>query len=175
MDPDHDRERHAVQPRDDAAIEFRCARVQGDGVALRRITDRGHAAVKQQPQHLAAVIGRAADQEVLGCSTPGLFQPVDIGLEPAGRRDQRAGGDGLAFPTLGDRRGAEPAAVDVEIDDRRLVKDFDAQRLRGPIKRVEHRPAAAQEEGIGPAEAERAAQRRLEPHALVCDPAQHIL
>ena len=36
----HDAERHAVEPGADAAIEFRRAGVDGDGVALRRIADR---------------------------------------------------------------------------------------------------------------------------------------
>src|SRR5260370_8660637 len=49
------------------------------------------------------------------------------------------------------------------------------ERLGGEIERVEHRPTAAEEEGIGPPQAQRAAERGLEAHALRGDPRQHLL
>ena len=43
----------------------------------------------------------------------------------------------------------------------------DAEALGGQIERVEHRAAAAEEERVGAAEAQRAAERGLEAHALL--------
>ena len=61
----------------------------------------------------------------------------------------------------------EHSAVDVQADDFGIVGHFDAQLFSGPIERVEHRPAAAEKERVGPAEAEGATERRLEAHTLL--------
>ena len=82
-----------VEPRDDAAVEFRRARVDRDRVALGRIADLLHALGEQHLQHRAAIIGRAADQEIVGGLAPILLQPFDVGLEAAGGGDQRRGAD----------------------------------------------------------------------------------
>ena len=56
-----------------------------------------------------------------------------------------------------------------------VVRDLDAQPFGGAVERVEHRAAAAEEEGVGAAEAERAAERRLAAHALLDNPGQNFL
>ena len=90
---DDDAEHHRVVPRDDAAVEFRRAGVDRDRMALGGIADVLHALVEQQLQDRAAVIGRAADQEIVGRLAPIFLQPFDVGLKTAGRRHQRRGAD----------------------------------------------------------------------------------
>ena len=74
------------------------------------------------------------------------------------------------------QRGRQKHAVfDLELGDLGVVEDVDAEPFGGEIERVQHRPAAAEEERIGAAEAQRAAERRLPAHALFDDPAQNVL
>ena len=44
---DHDAQRHAIDPRADAAVVQRCARVDGDAVTLRRVAN-GVGALRDQ-------------------------------------------------------------------------------------------------------------------------------
>ena len=48
---------------------------------------------EQHLQDRAAVIGRAADQEIVGGLAPIFLQPFDVGLEAAGGGDQRRSAD----------------------------------------------------------------------------------
>src|SRR3546814_18524585 len=48
------------------------------------------ALVEERRQHRAGVVGRAADDEVVGGSAPGLLQPGNVGLEAAGGEDDAA-------------------------------------------------------------------------------------
>ena len=50
---DDDPEREAIEPRDDAAVELRRTRIDGDRVALARVADRLRAGVEHQPQKRA--------------------------------------------------------------------------------------------------------------------------
>ena len=86
---DDDAEDHAVVPRDDAAVVFRRARVDRDRVALGRIADLLRRPVEQHLQHGAAIVRRAADQEIVRRRAPVLLQPFDVGLEAAAGRDER--------------------------------------------------------------------------------------
>src|SRR6185437_579864 len=133
------------------------------GMALRRIADLLDAAVEQQLQQSAAVVGRAANEEILRRLAPRLLEPFDIGFEAARCGDQRPRLDPLARAAMDDGRRAESAPRDVEIDRRRVIEHLDAEMLGRAIERVQHRAAAAEKEGIGAAEAERAPQRRLKP------------
>ena len=135
-----------------------------------------HALGEQHLQDRAAVIGRAADQEIVGGLAPIFLQPFDVGLETAGGGDQRRGAD-FAAPSIGllQRRGQEHAVLDLEVGDFGVVDDLDAEPFGGEIERVQHRPAAAEEERIGAAEAQRAAERGLPAHALFDDPVQDVL
>ena len=163
-------------PGDDAAVEFRRARVDRDRMALRGIADLLHALVEQHLQDRAAIIGRAADQEIVGGIAPILLQPFDVGLEPAGGGDQRRGADfGGAADRLLQRRRQKHAVLDLEVGDLGVVGDLDAELFGGQVKRVQHRPAAAEEERIGAPEAQRAAERGLPAHALFDHPAQDVL
>ncbi len=127
---DHDAEDHAVEPRGDTAVEARRPRVDGDRVALRRIADIADAGVEQHAQHVATVIGRAADEEIVGGLAPVLLEPFDIGLEAAGGGDQRLAADRLRLAVERDHRRHEVAVGDVERGHRRVVEHGDAERLR---------------------------------------------
>jgi hypothetical protein len=134
-----------------------------------------HALVEQHFQHRAAVIGRTADQEIIGNLTPILLEPLDVGFEPAAGGDQRRGlHGGEAVPAF-ERRRQEHAVGDIEIGDLGVVQNIDAELFGGQIKCVQHRAAAAEEERVGPSQAERAAERRLPAHALLDDPVQDVL
>ena len=150
----HDAEHHAVEPRDDAAVVFRRARVDRDRVALGRIAGLLHAAIEQQLQHRAAIVRRAADEEVVGGRPPVLLQPFDVGFEAAAGRHERRGAHHVALSPALHGRGQEHAVVDVEIDHLGVVCDLDAEVLGGEIERVEHRAPAAEEERVGAAEAQ---------------------
>ena len=158
-------------PCDDAAVEFRRAGVDRDRVALRGVADVLHALGQQHFQDRAAVVGRAADQEIIGGIAPILLQPFDVGLETAGRGNQRCRAHADAAIALLQRRRQKHAVFDFEIEHFGVVEDFDAELFGGEIERVQHRPAAAEEERVGAAEAERAAERGLPAHALLGDPA----
>ncbi len=139
-------------------------------MALRRVADRADAGVEQHAQDGAGVIGRAADQEIIGRRAPILLEPLDIGLEAAGSRHQRAAAHALHAPLVLDGGRHEITVVDGERGHRRVIEAGDAERLRAPVERVERAAPAAEEEGIGLAERERAAERRLEAHALLVHP-----
>ena len=172
---DDDAEDHAVVARDDAAVVFRRARIDRDRMALGRIAGLGDAAVEQHFQHRAAVVRRAADQEVVRRRPPVLLEPLDVRLKPAAGRDQRCGAHRMTRAALLNGRGEKHAIVDLEIDHLRLIGDLDAERLGGQIERVEHRAPAAEEERVGAAEAQGAAERRLIAHALLRQPVEHGL
>ncbi len=111
---DDDAEHDAVEPRDDAAVEFRRAGVDRHRMALGGIADVLHALVEQHLEHGAAVIGRAADQEVVGRFAPVLLEPFDVGLKAAGRRHQRRSADfRRAIDRLLQLRGKEHAVLDL--------------------------------------------------------------
>ena len=162
-------------PCDDAAVEFRRARVDRDRVALGGIADLLHALGQQHLQDRAAIIGRAADQEIVGGLAPILLEPFDVGLEAAGGGDQRRGAHVDAAVALLQRGGKKHAVGDFEVEHFGVVENVDAELFGGEIERVQHRPAAAEEERIGPPEAERAAERGLPAHALFDDPVQDVL
>ena len=107
---------------------------------------------------------------------PVFLEPFDVGLEPAGRGDEGGRAHRRSAPapraTVADRN--VPSAMSRSTDFG-VVLDLDPQPFGGEIKRVQHRAAAAEEEGVGAAEAERAAERRLPAHALLDDPGQDLL
>src|SRR5207245_2045609 len=104
---------------------------------------------------------RAADQEIIRGLAPIFLEPFDIGFEPAGGRNQRRGPRLNAAVALLETSGKKHAVVDFEVKHFGVIEDLDAEPLGGEIERVQHRPAAAKEERIGAAEAQRAAERRL--------------
>ncbi len=143
---DDDAEHHGIMPRDDAAVEFGSARVDRDRVTLRGIADFLNALLEQHLQDRAAIVGCAADQEIVGGLAPILLEPFDVGLKTAGGCNKRRSGDGGAAIALLQGGRQKHAVGDFQIEDFRVVEDLDAKLLGGQIKRVQHRPAAAQEE-----------------------------
>ena len=142
-------------------------------MALHRITHLVGAGIEQLPQHHAGVEAGAADQEVVGgpfaalVLSPCLPKPLQVGFEAAGGDDAGAGFDSPA----GGMGGAKDAVHDLEPRDRGVVADLHAERFGAAVVGIEQRLAAAQEEGVGAAQVQRARQRTLEAHAVPAHPA----
>src|ERR1044072_6670281 len=97
---------------DDAAVVFRRAGVDRNRVALGGVADVLHALVEQHFEDRAAVIGRAADQEIVGGLAPIFLQPFDVGFKATGRRHQRRCADfARAANRLLQLRGQESAIL----------------------------------------------------------------
>src|SRR3546814_2928836 len=118
--------------------------------------------VEQLLQDDALVVGRAADQEVVGGVAPGLLQPGDVGLKAAGGEDDAArreierlpaetGGDADAGPVL----QVNPFHL-------RLVVGHDTEALAMAVERIHQGAAAAEEEGVGAPQVQGAGQRSEE-------------
>ena len=165
-----DGERHAIQPRNDAPVIFRRAPVNGDGVALGRVTDALDVLVQQVFQHHAAVIRRAPDQEVARAFAPRAGQPVDIRLKAAGGRDDRLGRDPRHLLALLHIREQHTVALELHMGHLRLVGDLDAQILGGVIVGVHQRFAPAKEERVGAGQGQGARQAGLKAHAMGVHP-----
>ena len=115
-------------------------------MALRDVADLLNVVVDQNAQNGAAIVRRAANQEVAGDLAPTLLEPIDIGLEAAGCRDQRAGANLRCAGLFLHGRGQKHAVLDFEPDDFGIVANLDAELLGGGVKRVQHGAAAAEEE-----------------------------
>ena len=173
---DDDAEYDRVVAGDDAAVELRRAGIDRNRMALGGIADVLHPFGKQHFQDRAAVIGRAADQEIVGGLAPILLQPFDVGLEAAGSGDQRGRAHfGGAIDRLLERCAQEHAVLDPQIGNLGVIDNLDAELLGGQVQRVQHRATAAEEERIGATEAQRAAERGLPAHALFDDPVEDVL
>ena len=163
---DHDAERDAVHAGHDAAVEAGGAAIDRHGMALGRIARGAGAAVHQRAQDASGVVRRAPDQEVVGRRAPRRLQPVEIGLEAAGRRHEGAGADRLDASVAGHGCPPEPSILDVEVPDLGVVLHLDAKPRGRAIVGVDQRLAPAEEERVGVREMQGAAQRRLEAHAV---------
>ena len=144
-------------------------------MALRRVAGFRNAAVEQHLEHRAAVVRCAADQKIIRCRPPVLLEPLDVRLKASAGCNEGRGAHGVARASLLHDRGEEHAVVDLEIDHLRLISDLDPERFGGQIQRVQHRTPTAQEERIGAAEAQGAAERGLVAHAVLRQPIQHGL
>src|SRR3546814_14091549 len=105
------------------------------------------ALVEERRQHRAGVIGRAADDEVVGGSAPGLLQPGNVGLEAAGGEDDAARGEVLrpAYQARGD--AAAMTVLQPDPLHPPLVVDVDADALGVWGEDVHPHVAAPTEEG----------------------------
>ena len=74
---------------------------------------------------------------------------------------------------MADGRALEATVDDLEIGDLVFVANLDAQILGSAVKGIKHGPPPAEEERIRPPQADRPAERRLEPHTLLLDPIEH--
>ena len=83
-------------------------------MALRRIADRHDAGIEQHAQHVAAIVRRAADQEIVGRRAPVLLEPFDIGLEAAGGGDHGLTANFRGAALMLDGGGGEIAVLDAE-------------------------------------------------------------
>ena len=162
---------HAIEPHRQAAIAHRRPRVVGDGVELGRVADLLDPLSQQILQHRALGVGGAADLEVVGRVAPVLPQPFPVGLEAAGRCDDRFAADALGEAAPGDHRLTREAVLHQDFSHFGVVQDLDAKLFGGAVHGVHQRLAAAQEEGVGAAQAQRARQAGLEHHAAVAQEA----
>ena len=81
----------------------------------------------------------------------------------------------LTAEKLGIEVAYDAEVIGMKIEHLGVVEHLHAELLGGQIQRIEHRPAAAEEERIGPPQAQRAAERGLPAHALLDDPVQDVL
>ncbi len=135
-------------------------------MALCGIADRLHAGLQQQFQHSTLVVGRAADDEIVRCLAPIFPQPVNIGLKAAGSGDEAMGLNAVRCAIVPDGGGNEPTIVNFQTGDRRVIDDRDTEPFGGPVERVHQRLAAAEIEGVGARQTERAAERGLKANAV---------
>ena len=92
---DHDAKGNGVEPRDDAAIEFRRAGIHGHRVKAFGIADGFCALVEQVGERRAIVIGRASHDEVIGGISPVALEPFQICFEATGGHDHGAAANDL--------------------------------------------------------------------------------
>ena len=64
----------------------------------------------------------------------------------------------------------DAVTINLQVHDAGVVADLDAQISRGLVVVVDQRFAAAEEETIGTVQVERAGQRLLPAHAMLCHP-----
>mgnify|MGYP003693782247 CR=1 FL=1 len=130
-----------VEARDDAAVELRRARIDGDGVALRRIADRLGAGVEHQPQDRARVVRRAADDEVRRRRSPQISSSHSRfdSKPPAASTTAARANVGVAVGHPHGRR-LEAAVANVEADDVGVVARRDAEALGRRVVRCSSAP-----------------------------------
>src|SRR5262245_60320042 len=78
---DNDRERDAVETRDDPSIKLWSARVDCDGMTLRWIADRRHILVEQRPEYASPGVPCAADEKIVRRLAPIIPQPIEVRLK----------------------------------------------------------------------------------------------
>jgi len=95
----------------------------------------------------AAIIGRAADQEIVGGTRPNIASAIRCWASkpPAAATSVRSAG-GLMLAIVLQAGGQEHASLMSRSVTLGVVEDFHAQLLRGAVERVQHRPSAAEEE-----------------------------
>jgi hypothetical protein len=119
-------------------------------VRLGRIADAVGAGVEHELEQDAGVEAGAANEEVLRrplaalVRSPGLVEPLAVGLEAAGRQHA-----GARLDPLGADPGRDEAtAGQLEGIDGRVVADANAERLGAAVVGVDERLAAAHEEAL---------------------------
>ena len=85
MPVDDDAERHGIEPRHDAAVELRGARIDGDRMTLRWIADRLRTRDRASAAARVPVLyGVPRMMKFLGGVAPDLLKPLEIRFEAAG-------------------------------------------------------------------------------------------
>jgi hypothetical protein len=141
-------------------------------MTLRRVAHLLRALFQQRLQHAAHVVRRAAHEEVVRGRAPRLAQPREVRFEPAARHHHAFRRDAVLHALAHHRREREAAVAKLQVRDFRLVRHLDAERLRRSVIRVDQRLAPAEEERVGAPEVQRAAEGRLETHAVTDHPRQ---
>ena len=147
----NDRKRHTVQPCDDAAIIFRRAPVDGNGVALGGIADAIGALIQHIAQHDAAVIRRATDQKILGRWPPSPRKPVQIGLKATAGQHKGTRKDAFWHACNFGVQMRDTVRVAVHMQHLRFIGHLDPQILCGVVIGVNQSFATAQKKRIGAA------------------------
>ena len=166
---------HAVEAHREAAIFQRRAGVIGHRVELRGIAHLLHALAQQILQDGALGIGRAADLEAVGRIAPVFPQPVAVGLEAAGRGDHGLEADAFGKAAIADDGFRRVAFHHLDMPYLGIVQHLYAQLFGGAVHGVQQRLAAAEEEGIGARERQRARERGLEGDAAFGEEPRRVL
>src|SRR3546814_20051223 len=95
--------------------------------------------VEQWLQDDALVVGRAADQEVVGGVTPGLLQPGDVGLKAAGGEDDAARREIERLPAETGGDADEGPVLQVNPFHLRLVVGHDTEALAMAAERQDRK------------------------------------
>src|ERR1051326_3852991 len=165
-----DAQRHAVQPRHNAAVELGGAAVYRDSVALLRVAYRFSAGVQEKFQARAFVVRRPPDYKIACCFAPSLFQPFQIGL-----KSSRSGNQGFGAKFSGRAVEPYPAAFNFAVGDIHLchlsiVEDANTAACGRRIVRIHQGFAPAEEECVGSTQVQRALKGRLEASAMASHP-----
>ncbi len=105
---------------------------------------------------------------------PRLAQPFEVRFEAAGGRDHRPRLHPVPGTPMRHRRRDETPVLHLDIDHLGVVGDLDTEAGRGRVVGVDERLAAAEEERVGAREVQRAAERRLEAHAVALHPGKVV-
>jgi len=122
----------------------------------------------QRGEDPAVVVPRPADEVVVRGVAPVPAQPGDVGLEAAAGGHDRPGAD----HAVGGEQAGAPVARHDQVLDRGAVAGGDPHPLGGPVVGVDQRLPPAEKEAVGPAEVQRAGQRRLPLDPVGAHPAR---
>ena len=164
-------ERDDVEPGHDAAVKFRRARIDGDGVKTFRIADGLRPVLHQRGEQRAVIVRRAANNKIVGCVAPVPLQPFDIRFVPACRHHHGARADQFSAIFIFEFCGFEPVIFNDQIIHPRIVAHVNSHAARRQVIRVQESLAASQKPAIRPPQMQRPGKRLLPVHAVGAHPA----
>ena len=169
---DHHAQRDAVDAGADTAVIERCAGVNGHHVRLGGVADHVGAGLHEFfEQHAPVEAGATNGEIVRGPFTtlvlsPGLAQPLPVGLKSAGGQHAGGGRDALVADIGGDKM----AILEFQPVHRRVVAHLHTQFFGTEVVGVDERLPTAHEKRVGAAQVQRARQGRLKVHAVTAHP-----
>ena len=168
-------EGNAVEACTDAAVKLGCASVNGNAVPLGGVAQGLCAVFHHDLEHLAAIIGCSANEEVCRLGAPGALEPFDICLVAAGGKDNGLGLDAFFLAVVVHERPLEGVVLNAQIHGFGFVGNFHAQLFGSCVIGVDEGFASAQEEAVGTGKVKRAAHGRLEMNTLFHHPVADIV
>ena len=166
----HDAERDDVEPRHDAAVKFRRARIDGNRMKTFRIADGLRPVFHQRGEQRAVIVRRAANNKIVGRVAPMPLQPFDIRFVAAGRNDHGARANQLSPIFVFEPHRLEPIVLDDQIFHQRVVAHVNSHARRRQVIRVQQRLAASEKPAIRSPQMQRARERLLPVHPVRAHP-----